>query len=159
MGTLLLGIIGSGAGIAMAAGISINRDILQPLLRVPQDSGASLRVSRLCIAALLAAAGCLSAGILGDMIQVFSILAAGFRAAVMFVPLTCACLLPGRVPKEWMLAAVLAGPLASVLFSLWPVLPVDGMAMGVAVGVVCCGAGLLLRNREQYGTREKKTDK
>lgn len=159
MGTLLLGIIGSGAGIAMAAGISINRDILQPLLRVPQDSGASLRVSRLCIAALLAAAGCLSTGILGDMIQVFSILAAGFRAAVMFVPLTCACLLPGRVPKEWMLAAVLAGPLASVLFSLWPVLPVDGMAMGVAVGVVCCGAGLLLRNREQYGTREKTTDK
>ena len=142
MGTLLLGILGSGAGIAMAAGISINRDILQPLLRLSQDSKASLRMSRLCIAGFLTAAGCLSTGLLGDMIQLFSILAAGFRATVMFVPLTCACLLPGRIPKKWMLAAVLVGPAVSLIFSVWPILPVDSMAFGVMAGTVCCMAGL-----------------
>jgi len=154
MGTLLLGIIGSGAGIAMAAGISINRDILQPLLRTPQDSKSALRTSRLCIAALLTIAGCLSTGLLGDMIQVFSVLAAGFRAAVMFVPLTCACLLPGRISGRWMLAAVLVGVSASVLFSLWPILPVDGMAVGVAAGVLCCAVGFLAERR-RHGVPER----
>ena len=139
MGTLLLGIIGSGAGIAMAAGISINRDILQPLLHTSQDPKVSLWTSRLCIAALLCGAGCLSTGLLGDMIQVFSILAAALRAAVMFAPLTCACLLPGRVPRRWMLAAVLAGALAALVFSAWDILPVDGVGVGLSAAICIAG--------------------
>jgi len=34
---------------------------------------------------------------------------------------------------------------ASVLFSFWPVLPVDGMAVGVAAGVLCCAVGFLAK--------------
>lgn len=156
MGTLLLGILGSGAGIAMATGISINRDILQPLLRIPQESRGSLRMSRICIGILLIAAGCLSTGILGDTIQIFSILAAGFRATVMFVPLTCACLLPGKISPKWMLAAVLAGPAVSLIFSVWSVLPVDSMALGIIAGVVCCMAGFLVDRRRECACRHGK---
>jgi len=154
MGTLLLGIIGSGAGIAMAAGISINRDILQPLLHTSRDPKASLWTSRLCIVALLGGAGCLSTGLLGDMIQVFSILAAALRAAVTFAPLTCACLLPGRVSRKWMLGAVLAGPLTAIVFSIWDVLPVDGA--GVAVSLLFCAGGILAKRRETGLVPEKE---
>lgn len=154
MGTLLLGIIGSGAGIAMAAGISVNRDILQPLLHTSQDPKISLWTSRLCIAALLCGAGCLSTGILGDVIQIFSILAAALRAAVTFAPLTCACLLPGRVSCKWMLGAVLAGPVTALVFSVWDVLPVDGV--GVAVSLLFCAGGILAKRRETGLASEKR---
>ena len=149
MATLLLGIIGSGAGIAMAAGISINRDILQPLSRKTQGQEGSLGVSRVCIAGLLIVAGCLSTGLFGDVIQVFSVLAAGFRATVMFVPLTCACVFPGRIPKRWMLAAVTVGPAVSLIFSAWSIFPIDSMALGVLAGTICCIVGFWRGSQER----------
>jgi len=147
MGTLLLTIISSGASMSLGAAVSINRDILQPCFHTSRDPKKSLRNTRLCLVAMMGCAGCLSTGALGDVILTFGSTATALRCVILFAPLCCALFLPGRVSPRWALTAVLAGPAVSVLFALWPVLPVSSMGIGLLVSALCCGMGVL-QNRK-----------
>lgn len=143
MGTLLLTIISSGASMALGAAVSVNRDILQPCFHTSQDPKRSLRNTRLCLVVMFAVASCLSTGALGDVILNFGSTATALRSVILFAPLCCALFLPGRIPSRWALAAVLIGPAAALLFTLWPVLPLNSLASGLLVSCLLCAVGAL----------------
>ena len=65
----------------------------------------------------------------------------GLRGAVVFLPLSCALWLPGKIEKRYTMAAVITGPLVVLLFGLWKVLPFDPLFAGVGVSLLIMAIG------------------
>jgi|GEM_PF-36368 len=149
LGTLFVAVVGTGAGLAMGISTIIRRDILQRFSDRMADPKWSDLLSKPIIVLVLLAGVALSCGSLGDTILNFAFMSMGLRGAVVFVPMLCSLWLPGRVNRKLALAAIIAGPLAVLLFgTLWK-LPfgIDPLFAGIAAALVCCAAGLALGNR------------
>lgn len=143
LGVLLIAVVGTGAGLALGISSIVSKDILPhlPWARA-RRAAASLSFNRACIVAVLLAACCLSTGALGDVILDFAFMSMGLRGAVIFVPLTCALWLPGRIAPPWMLAAILAGPLTVLIAGLLPSFSLDPLFPGILVSAALAAAGL-----------------
>ena len=111
-------------------------------------SKGSAKLAKYMIVIVLAAAGILACGPLGDTILQFAFMSMGLRGAVVFVPLTCALWLPGRIPRKFILAAVIAGPLMVLLFGLWNVLPFDPLFAGVLAAILIAAMGFFNQNKQ-----------
>ena len=143
LGALFIAAVGTGAGLALGISTIINNDIIKRLTRkfdAPKKSGA---LSKLWIVLVLAAAGVLACGPLGDTILKFAFMSMGLRGAVIFAPLLCALWLPGRIHARYAMAAVIAGPITVLIFGVWKVLPFDSLFLGLAVALLIMAAGLL----------------
>ena len=145
LGVLFITVVGTGAGITLGIATMLTNDIVLPML--PRLQARKLAVSRLMIVLVLAVAGLLACGSLGDIILRFTFMSMGLRGAVVFLPLSCALWLPGRVDPRCTLAAVIAGPLTVLLFGLWPVLPFDSLFAGVVASLIIMAAGM--RKKQQ----------
>lgn len=142
LGTLFITVVGTGAGISLGIATMLTNDIwgqLVPKFRAPK---AKAILSKVMIAAVLAVAGILACGGLGDIILQFTFMSMGLRAAVVFMPLTCALWLPSRISSRYAIASVIAGPLIVLLFGLWKVLPFDPVFAGVSVSILIMVMGL-----------------
>ena len=148
LGTLFITVVGTGAGITLGICTTLSGDIFAQLIRRFQEPKARMILSKALIVAVLSVAGILACGSLGDIILQFTFMSMGLRAAVVFVPLTFALWLPGRVHRKYAIASVIAGPLVVLLFGLWKVLPFDPVFAGVAISLVIMTAGL--RNKQVY---------
>ncbi|MBE6919871.1 MAG: sodium:solute symporter family protein [Ruminococcaceae bacterium] len=147
LATLLLAIVGASAGCLLDLATIIHRDIVSPHTHRYDDPKRSLRLNRLCIMFFLVAAGLLSTGLLGDGVLFFTTVSNGLRASVIFIPLMCAMLLPGKVDRRWAFASVFVGAAMCMVFSLWNVLPVDGTGAGVLGSAACCAIGMVVQSR------------
>ena len=68
-------------------------------------------------------------------------LSMSLRASVVFMPLSCALWLKGRVNKRCVLASIILAPLCAIV-SVVLRLPVEPLIVGMGVSVVCCLLGL-----------------
>ena len=143
MGTLLLAVIGSGASMLLGTSVSITKDIIQPLFPWARREKNTVFVTRMSIIAILLVGCLLSTGILGDVILTFGNMAIGLRAAAVFFPMICALWLPDRINKKWILAAIVLGPVTVLIFTIWPVLPLDALFAGAFISCSCCVLGVL----------------
>ena len=141
LAALLVALVGTGAGLALGIGSVLCLDIYKPLLRPHASEKEQLRVSRLLILVVLAAAGLFAAGEAGSMILNWSFLSMGLRGAVLFAPLCFALFAPGRVSRRWAAAAVVTGPIL-VLVGNW-LLPshIDPLFLGMAGALLTCVLG------------------
>ena len=147
MGTLFLALIGSGAGAVLGGSIILAKDVVQPLSRKTYDPKTMLRITRICIAVILALGSLMGSGILGDVILTFGTMGATLRASVIFMPLVCALFLPGRIGHRWTMAAALLGAVTVPLAAAWDGLPFDSFFAGVLVSAFCCLLGLAAARR------------
>ena len=146
LGTLFIAVVGTGAGLAMGISTIIRRDILLRFSDRLQDPRRNAVMSRIIIVLVLAAGCCLSTGSLGDTILSFAFMSMGLRGAVIFVPMSCALWLSGKVNRTCAFIGIIAGPLTVLLFGTVLTLPgsIDPLFLGVAVALVCCLAGLVI---------------
>ena len=142
LGTFFITVVGTGAGITLGISTMLTNDIWGQLVPKFREPRAKAILSKVMIAAVLAVAGILACGGLGDIILQFTFMSMGLRAAVVFMPLTCALWLPGRIPSKYAMASVITGPLIVLLFGLWKVLPFDPVFAGVGVSILIMIAGL-----------------
>lgn len=142
LGVLFITVVGTGAGIALGISTVLTNDILGQLVSRFRQPKAKAVLSKVMIAAVLSVAGLLACGSLGDIILQFTFMSMGLRGAVVFLPLSCALWLPGRVPTRYALVSVIAGPLVVLLFGLWKVLPFDPLFAGVAISGIIMAVGL-----------------
>ncbi len=149
LGTLFISVVGTGAGLAMGISTIVRRDIVQRFSDRVAEPRINAALSRLVILLVLALGVALSAGSLGDTILSFAFMSMGLRGAVVFVPMLCALWFPGRVNRNFALAAVIAGPVTVLLFGLGKGLPggLDPLFPGVAASLACCALGALAGNR------------
>ena len=145
LATLLVAIVGTGAGLSLGISSMISRDIYKPLLRPKASDREQLWVSRGIIAAVLLLAAWLSLGEAGSLILGWSFLSMGLRGAVAFVPMCFALFVKKPVPRPFVVASMIAGP-ALVIAGQF-VLPahIDPLFLGIAGSLVICAAGLIRR--------------
>lgn len=152
LASLLIAVIGTGAGLALGISAVAGRDVVRRMTRRFDSPEGELRLSRVLILAVLGLACLLCMCPIGDTILEFAFMSMGLRGAVMAVPLCCALWLPGKVDRRWVLAAVFGGPLAVLAFSAWDCLPLDPLFFGVAVSLALCAAG------RAAGTRARREE-
>ena len=148
LGALFVAVVGTGAGLALGISTIINNDIVKRLTRRFDDEKKASALSKVWIVAVLAAAGLLSCGALGDTILQFAFMSMGLRGAVVFTPLLCALWLPGKVHRRYAIASAIVGPVMVLIFGLWKVFPVDSLFIGIAASMVIMGTGLALGRKQ-----------
>lgn len=147
LGALFVTVVGGGAGLALGIATIVQNDIVPRLhSRSLSDAGKD-RLTKLWIALVLVAAGCLSCGALGDTILQFAFMSMGLRGAVVFAPLVFAMCLPGRVKPGYAMASAIAGALLVLVFGIWKVLPIDSLFLGTGTAVLIMLWGLLQGKR------------
>ena len=142
LGTLFITVVGTGAGITLGISTMLTNDIWGQLIPRFRQPNAKAVLSKLMIALVLAVAGFLACGSLGDIILQFTFMSMGLRGAVVFLPLSCALWLPGKISTRYAMASVITGPLVVLLFGLWKVLPFDPLFAGVGASLLIMAAGL-----------------
>lgn len=143
LATLLVALVGTGAGLALGIGSMLCNDIYKARLRKAASDKEQLGFTRAVIAAVLILAAALSAGEAGSLILSWGFFSMGLRGAVAFAPLCFALFAPGRVSGRYALAAIILGP-AVVLIGFFT-LPkeIDPLFPGMAASLLVCFAGYL----------------
>ena len=146
LGTLLITAVSGGAGLSFGMATILTRDILQRLSHRWDDPKRELVAVRTCIGGVLLAAVAVTVSLPDSLINDFGFLSMGFRACVLFLPLTAALWLPGRVDGRCVLASMILAPCADILSKLLS-LPGDPLLWGMAVSLLCCLTGLILSKK------------
>jgi SSS family solute:Na+ symporter len=136
MATLLVTLVGTGAGVALGVSSMICNDIYKVYFNKNASDKALLNATRIIIALLLVTASLFTAGNMGGLILGWSFMSMGLRGAVGFAPLCCALFLPGRIDKQFALYAIIAGPLFVLIGKF--VLPkyIDPLFLGVGISIL-----------------------
>ena len=101
---------------------------------------------RLCIVGILLAAVAVTVSLPDSLINDFGFLSMGFRACVLFLPMTAALWLPGKVDSRCILLSMILSPCADILSKILG-LPGDPLLYGMAVSLVICTAGYFLHKK------------
>lgn len=135
LGTLLITIVGGGAGLSLGVATILMRDIYRKISPAMEKPGVALAATRLTIAAVLLVSAAIAFTVPGAMINDFGFLSMGLRGSVVFVPLTAAMFFPGRIHPRYAVAGVIAGP-AAVLIGQAMAVPFDPLFLGVGIVLV-----------------------
>lgn len=142
LGTLLITAVGGGAGLTFGMATILVKDVLNKLMKRPPSVWRELEETRLTIGGLLLVCGALAVLVPGSTINDLGFLSMGLRGSSVFVPLTCALFLRGRVSPRYVMASVICAPVAILIGKLVQ-LPFDTLFLGVAVSLLLCAAGLI----------------
>lgn len=148
LATLLIAVIGTGAGLSLGISTVVRTDIIRRVTHRFDDPKKSLVFSRVLIVMILAAACALCACPIGDTILNFAFMSMGLRGAVVFVPLTLALWMPGKADPRWVCAGIIASPLIVLVFGLLDCLPFDPLFLGVGVSALLGLCGCLAGKRK-----------
>lgn len=148
LGTLLITSVSGGAGLAFGMATILTRDILKRVSRRWDAPEKELRAVRACIGGILLAAVAVTVSLPDSLINDFGFLSMGFRASVLFLPMTAALWLPGRVNGRYILLSMILSPSAVILAKLIS-LPGDPLLWGMAASLLLCGLGLLTGNKKR----------
>lgn len=147
LATLLVTIVGTGAGMALGISSMFTRDVFKAYIRPHASDKHLLGVSRLGIVAVLGGSILLATESLGAMILDWSFLAMGLRGAVAFIPLCCALFMPRRLPSRFAIASMAAGPafvlLGKLLLPPWA----DPLFYGIAASAIVACAGIFTNTK------------
>ena len=135
LGTLLITAVSGGAGLSFGMATILTRDILKRLSRRWDDPKRELVAVRMCIGGVLLAAVAVTVSLPDSLINDFGFLSMGFRACVLFLPMTAALWLPGRVDGRCVLASMILAPCADILAKVLS-LPGDPLLYGMAVSLL-----------------------
>ncbi|MCD8140022.1 MAG: sodium:solute symporter family protein [Planctomycetaceae bacterium] len=153
LATLLVTVVGTGAGIALGLSQMLVNDIYKIYINPEANDARVLLISRLVIGMVLAGALLSVAGNMGAMILNWSYMSMGLRGAVAFAPLCTAVFFPGRIAPGHALAAMIAGPvLVAVAAAVLPA-SVDPLFAGVGGSFIVLGLGA----RARQGVTKSRT--
>lgn len=146
LGTLLITVVGGGAGLSLGMATILVKDIMKKLRFCRIDHpDKELRAVRYVIGVSLTAAAAVAVLVPGSMINDLGFLSMGRRGAVVFLPLTCALWFPGRIHRQYILCSVILSPLAvligKLLFS-----ELDPLYLGMLVSLLCCVVGSIKKH-------------
>ncbi len=152
LGTLLITSVSGGAGLSFGMATILTRDILKRLSHRWDDPKRELRAVRTCIGGVLLAAVAVTVSLPDSLINDFGFLSMGFRASVLFLPMTAALWLPGRLDGRWVLSSMILSPCAVILAKLLS-LPGDPLMWGMAASLLLCTGGYIRGNTKKQSRR------
>jgi SSS family solute:Na+ symporter len=135
LGTLFITVVGGGAGLSLGVATILVNDIFKKLTRKLDEPTANLHVTRITLVCVLVIAALVAVVVPGAVINDFGFLSMGLRGAVVFIPMTFALFLPGRIKGSWAVASVVVGPVVVLLGNLVD-LAIDPLFIGIAACLV-----------------------
>ena len=146
LGSLLITAVSGGAGLSFGMATILTRDILKRFSHRWDDPKRELLAVRACIAGILLTSVAVTVSLPDSLINDLGFLSMGFRACVLFLPMTAALWLPGKVDGRCILLSMILSPCA-VMLSKALALPGDPLLYGIAVSLLTCALGLILNKR------------
>lgn len=133
LATLLISVIGCGAGLALGVGTILSEDIYRQYFAPQADEKRILGMNRFFICLVLVLALFFVSGNMKSLILQWSFLSMGLRGATCFIPMTAALFMKGRVSKEAGIRSILLGPLSVLVWELWSPVDIDSLIVGIGV--------------------------
>lgn len=143
LATLLIAIVGTGAGLALGISSMLSGDVYKSLLRPKASDKEQLWVSRAIIAAVLLTAAVFSLGEAGSLILGWSFLSMGLRGAVAFAPMCFGLFCKKPISRPFVAAAMAAGPLLVIAGNYFLPKHIDPLFLGMAGALLICALGWL----------------
>ena len=149
LGGIVLGVIGSIAGLSLGVGTMVARDMLEPLLKVRTEAG-KLMLMRLSVVGAILVAMTIALGNQGSQILFWNYLSMSLRGCGVFIPLTLAIFRPKALDSKWAMASmILSIGSAAVAGLIHTVMSPAFVGLGVSLAVVLLGI-VWKRMRRRY---------
>ena len=142
LATLLVAVVGTGAGLSLGMSSIFCRDIYKVYINKEAGPEKTLKVTRVIIVVILVVSAIFSCGNLGDLILGWSFMSMGLRGSVAFIPLCTALFMPGKVPPKYAMAAMIAGPVFTLIGKFILPATIDSLFLGIAVTIIITAVGI-----------------
>ena len=140
LATLLVAVVGTGAGLALGISTMVSKDIYQQYFTGDQPA-KTLLVARLVILTIIAiSVFIVSSGTASGLILEWTYLSMGLRGATCFFPLLVALFLADKIDPASGRLAVIIGPLIVILWRLFGA-RLDPLYPGLVASMVVLGWG------------------
>ena len=146
LGTLLITVVGGGAGLSLGMATIMVKDIYKRITCRIDTVQKELIATRGTIAVILAIAALITIVIPSSTINDLGFLSMGLRGTVVFLPLCGALWFPGKIDPRCILASIVLSPL-TVIFGNLLECRIDPLFLGLAVGLICSLLGWIIRSR------------
>lgn len=147
LATLLIAVIGTGAGLALGFATTLTNNIYLKFFNKQKSGPKTLLVMRLLIVFALAVAVIFTLGNLKSVILSWGFLSMALRGAVLFVPMCAALFLRQRVEKQYVIASSILGLCAVVVGKFTITGDFDPLFIGVGVSVLTVLVGVCIKGR------------
>ena len=139
MGGIVLGVIGSIAGLSLGVGTMVARDMLEPILKVRTEAG-KLMLMRMSVVGAIVVAMAIALANQGSQILFWNYLSMSLRGCGVFIPLTLAIFRPKALEPQWAMASmILSICSAAVAGLIHTVMSPVFVGLGVSLVVVLMG--------------------
>ena len=149
LATLLVTIVGTGAGLALSISTIFTNDIYKKFINKEADQKKLLKVSRILIIVILIIGALPTIINLADMINQLTFLSMAFRASVIFIPLCAVLFFTGKVDSRYAFAATIAGPLSVIVVKYAFNPSFDSLVIGILVSLILVLIGAFVKSRQK----------
>jgi SSS family solute:Na+ symporter len=140
LGTLFITVVSGSSGLLLGISAIVVEDLLGTFTNFVNTARKELFASRLTIILTLITATVVAGLMPAQAINDLGFLSMTLRSAVVFLPVTCALWLPGRIAPRAVLTSIALSPLAAIVCELIS-LPVEPLYAGIGVSALCCLVG------------------
>lgn len=154
LGTLLITVVGGGAGLSLGVATIFVHDVVEKLTAKIKGTARELVLIRGSIVAVLAASVAVTLSIPNSVINDLGFLSMGLRASVIFIPLCCALWLRGKIRPIWARVSIAAGPITVIVGNLlhWSFNP---LFVSVLVCMLVMATGFVTAKMSSTPTSER----
>lgn len=151
LATILISVIGTGAGVTLGISTILTNDLYKKLYKPKATDMELLKVSRIFIVLVLAATFIFTYGNLKSVMLKWTFLSMGLRGTAAFLPLVFALFLKGKVNKQAAILAMTVGPIGVLVWKIFnSVSKIDPVYIGIIIGAICMCIGLFVgRGKEK----------
>lgn len=158
LATLLVALVGTGAGVGLGISSVFYNDLLKVYSKKKRTDKEALAMTRGILIVVLLLSALVSMGDMGGFILSWSFMSMGLRGAVAFGPMVAGVFFPGRIHRYYAIAAIIMGPVITLLgkFLLPPTF--DSLFLGVLASILILLAGFIARRSglEKDSGKEEK---
>jgi SSS family solute:Na+ symporter len=145
---ILLSLIGSIGGLALGIGTMVSKDLCYELLQI-KTSQTVLWVNRITVLFVIFVAALIALLNLNSQVLVWNYMSMALRGGGVFLPLTLAIFIPGRLTNGWAVSSMVLSTVASIAAATVFHLPIDPLFIGITVSAVIIMLGLVWGYKSQ----------
>ncbi len=144
IGTLLVSVVGGGAGLSFGMATIMVKNIISKISKQQASAVYELIATRVTIVSILVIAAIVSLVSSDTVINDYGFLSMGLRGSVVFIPLTTALFMKNKINPKFILASIVISPIAVVLGEMINT-KIDSLFIGVFISIVITGLGYFFK--------------
>jgi SSS family solute:Na+ symporter len=147
IGTLIISVVATGAGLTLGISTMISRDIYKSLINKNATDKAELLSLRISVLGILLLTSLMVMLNLDSLILKWAFLSMTLRGTVVFVPMMAVLLLKEKTPKRAGLVSMIAAPAVTIALSIFQVIEIDPLYIGLGTSMLVIFIYTVLNNK------------